>query len=99
MKLDKQYIIDFLKSRKEFLLKEYGVTAISLFGSFARGEETEESDIDFFVEFDEVDFHKLSGLYIFLEESFQRKISLVHKHARIKEKFLKIISKDMIHVA
>jgi predicted nucleotidyltransferase len=98
MKIDKQYIIDFIKSKKEFLLKEYGVTSISLFGSYARGEENEESDIDFLVEFDEADYHKLSGLYIFLEETFQRKISLVNKHARIKEKFLKIISKDLVHV-
>lgn len=99
MKLDKNYIIEFLRSKKEFLFKEYGVTSISLFGSFARGEENEESDVDIFVEIDDVDFHKLSGLYIFLEVSFQKKISLVHKHARLKEKFLKIISEEMIHVA
>lgn len=99
MKIDKDYIIELLKGRKDFLQKKYGVTSISLFGSYARGEETEESDIDFFVEFDEADYHKLSGLYIFLEETFQKKISLVHKHDRIKEKFLKIISKDLIHVA
>ncbi|MEW6703123.1 MAG: hypothetical protein AB1298_10465, partial [Bacteroidota bacterium] len=57
------------------------------------------SDIDFFVEFDDVDFHKLSGLFIFLEEVFKKRISLVHKHDRIKEKFLKIISGDLIRVA
>jgi predicted nucleotidyltransferase len=99
MKLDKKYIIEFLRTKKQHLLEEFGVTSISLFGSYARGEETDESDIDFFVEIDKVDFHKLSGLYIFLEETFQKKISLVHKHDRIKEKFLKIISKDLIHVA
>lgn len=99
MKIEKDYIIEFLKGKKEYLREKYGVTSISLFGSYARGEETEESDIDFFVEFDEADFHKLSGLYIFLEETFQKKISLVHKHNRIKDKFLKIISKDLIHVA
>lgn len=98
MKIDKEYIIEFLKQRKDFLREKYGVTKISLFGSYARGEETEESDIDFLVEFDEADYHKLSGLYIYLEEIFQRKISLVNKHARIKEKFLKIISKDLVHV-
>lgn len=99
LKLDKNYIIEFLKSKKEYLFKEYGVTSISLFGSFVRGEENEESDADIFVEIEDVDFHKLSGLYIFLEDSFQRKISLVHKHARLKEKFLKIISEEIIHVA
>ncbi|MFH1197950.1 MAG: nucleotidyltransferase domain-containing protein [bacterium] len=99
MKIDKEYILAFLKENKEFLRERYGVEKISLFGSFARGEETEESDIDLFVEIFDVDYHKLSGVYIFLEESFHRKISLVHKHAGLKEKFLRIISEDLILVA
>lgn len=99
MDITKENIIQFLKSKKEFLNKEFGITSISLFGSYARDEATEESDIDLFVEFDSVDFNKLSGLYIYLEDTFKKKISLVHKHDRIKEKFLKIISRDLIHVA
>jgi len=50
MKIDKKYILELLKGKKEYLREKYGVTSISLFGSYARGEETEESDIDFFVE-------------------------------------------------
>lgn len=33
------------------LLEEYGVRSISLFGSIARGEAGEESDVDLLVEF------------------------------------------------
>jgi hypothetical protein len=32
-------------------LKEYGVTNVSVFGSYANNEETEKSDIDLIVEF------------------------------------------------
>lgn len=33
------------------IAKAYGIDKIYLFGSYARGEATEESDIDFYVEF------------------------------------------------
>jgi hypothetical protein len=98
LKLDKNYIIEFLKSKKEFLFKEYGVTSISLFGSFARGEENEESDVDVLIEMDDPTFSKLAGLHIYLEENFGRKISLVRKHDHLKPRFIKIISMDLIHV-
>ena len=98
IKLDKHYILDFLKSKKEFLLKEYDVTDISLFGSFARGEEDNESDIDLLVEMDEPTFKKLAGLSIYLEETLRREINIVRKHSHLKPRFLKIISRDLINV-
>ncbi len=91
IKLDKHYILDFLKSKKEFLLKEYDVTDISLFGSFARGEEDNESDIDLQVEMDEPTFKNL-------EETLRREINIVRKHSHLKPRFLKIISRDLINV-
>lgn len=33
------------------IAKAYGIDKVYLFGSYARGEATEESDIDFYVEF------------------------------------------------
>jgi predicted nucleotidyltransferase len=98
LKIDKDYIIEFLKSKKEYLAKEYGVTSISLFGSFARGEENDESDVDVLIEMNDPTFSKLAGLSIYLEENFGRKISLVRKHDHLKPKFLKIISRDLINV-
>ena len=40
-------ILDALASQRS-LFERYGVSAVSLFGSLARGEPTEESDIDLF---------------------------------------------------
>ena len=99
MKINKQYIIEFLQSKKDFLSKEYGVIRISLFGSFARGEETEESDIDLLVEMDDPTFSKLAGISIYLEKVFGRKVSVVRKGSYLKPRFLKIISRDLISVA
>lgn len=97
MKIDKDYVIEFLKQRKDFLRENYGVTKISLFGSYARGEETEESDIDFFVEMP-ADYDKLFDLKEYLEKSFQRSIDVVRKHSNIRQRFLEEIEKDGIYV-
>ncbi len=97
MKIDKDYIIEFLKQRKDFLQEKYGVTKISLFGSYARGEETEESDIDFFVEMP-ADYDKLFDLKEYLEKSFQRSVDVVRKHSNIRQRFLEEIEKDGIYV-
>ena len=97
MKIDKDHIIGFLKQRKDFLQKEYGVISISLFGSYARGEETEESDIDFFVEMP-ADYDKLFDLKEYLEKSFQRSVDVVRKHSNIRQRFLEEIEKDGVYV-
>lgn len=97
MKIDKNYIVEFLKSKKDLLRKKYGVTKISLFGSYARGEETEESDIDFFVEMPP-DFHKQCDLVEYLEEQLQHKIDVVRMHSNIRQGFLEEISKDGVNV-
>lgn len=44
-------ILAFLAKEKPLLEREYRVAKIGLFGSYARGEETEESDIDIILEF------------------------------------------------
>lgn len=99
MKLDKEYILDFLRKNREYLKKNFEVTSISLFGSFARGEETEESDVDLLVEIERPTLHNIAGLQIFLEEQFKRTVHVVRKDSRLKERFVKIISRDLIHVS
>lgn len=47
----KSGIIDFLTKEKDLLEERFRVSKIGLFGSYARGEETSESDIDIIVEF------------------------------------------------
>ena len=69
-----------IKSRIIPTLKEAGVVRSSLFGSVARGESNDESDIDILVEFDK---EKVPGLFGFvglqqdLEDILGRKIDLL----------------------
>jgi len=49
--LEKEEILSFLKEKKRELFSDYQLTKIGLFGSFANGNQTENSDIDLIVEF------------------------------------------------
>lgn len=47
-------IIKILNEHKEELRKKYKITEIRIFGSYVRGEQREESDIDLIVDFEEI---------------------------------------------
>ncbi len=66
-------------SRNQPRLKQYGVKRCGLFGSFAHGKQTENSDIDILVEFEpgKKSFDNFMNLAFFLEETFQRRVELV----------------------
>lgn len=60
------------------IVKKYGVKSLSLFGSYARGEATSDSDLDFFI-----DKGDLRGLFQYfslvndLENSFNCHVDLI----------------------
>lgn len=64
-------------------MREYGVKRIGLFGSFARGEHTNASDIDILVEFhhNKKTFDNYMDLKFFLEDLLKRKVDLVISEA------------------
>jgi len=45
-------ILDILHQARPELAREYGVTRLALFGSYARGQQTSDSDVDILVEVD-----------------------------------------------
>ncbi|WP_048151069.1 nucleotidyltransferase family protein [Methanolacinia paynteri] len=68
-----------LKEHETEIRLSFGVKKIGIFGSFARGEEKPDSDIDIFVEFmpGKKTFDNYMGLKNFLESFFERKVDLV----------------------
>ncbi len=62
-------------------IRSHGVRRIGLFGSFARGEEREGSDIDILIEFEEGErsFDAYMDLKFFLEDLFRRRVDLVDR--------------------
>lgn len=75
-------IIAILRDHKEELARKFGVKELAIFGSYARGEATPESDLDLLVEFTEP-----PGLFRFLElerylsELLEERVELVSRQA------------------
>jgi predicted nucleotidyltransferase len=96
-KLTGKQIINLLRAEKSYLAKEFGVINIGLFGSFARGQSSRNSDIDFIVELREPRFDYLAGLLVYLEEKFGRKIEIVRKGNKANSRFVQRVEKDSIY--
>jgi uncharacterized protein len=50
MKIDREHVLAKLREQREHIEQEYGLRMIGLVGSVARGEATEQSDVDVFVD-------------------------------------------------
>lgn len=88
--LDKQ-IIEKIKKLKPKLREKYYVEKIGIFGSYARGEEKEESDVDIIVKFFRPIGWDFVDLKDFLEKELDKKIDLTTENAlkpQIKEAIL-----------
>ena len=91
-------VVEILKQEKRFLHDSFGVEQLALFGSYARGNENEGSDIDILVTLDKPDYSKFSQLYSYLQKKFDKKVDLIRMGDHITEKFLSRIKKDVIYV-
>ena len=90
-------ILSLLKAEKAFLRNEFGVINIGLFGSYVKGNQRADSDIDLLVELREPRFDWIAGLQIYLEKRFDRKIELVRKSANVNRRFIQRIASEVIY--
>lgn len=76
-------IVAYLRDKKPFFHERFGVTRIGVFGSFARGGQTVESDIDLVVEFEKSkkNIHSFFQLRRLLEKELSRKVDLGFEHS------------------
>ncbi|MFH0960507.1 MAG: nucleotidyltransferase family protein [Pseudomonadota bacterium] len=74
--MNKEYILQKLDENRD-TIKSFGVRKLGLFGSYARGDEKQASDMDFLVEFEKKTFDNYMDLKIFLEKLFDCKVDLV----------------------
>lgn len=60
-------------------IEDFHIKTIGVFGSFVRGEQTAESDVDILVEFeeDQETLDNYMDLKFFLEDLFNRKVDVV----------------------
>jgi predicted nucleotidyltransferase len=93
-----QEILYILKKEKPYLRKTFGLLSIGLFGSYAKGTEGPDSDIDLLVELTEPRFDFLAGLQIYLEQRFDKPVELIRRRKTLNERFLRRIEKDIRYV-
>ena len=75
--LTKEKIIDLLRGNQPTLSVEFGVRRIGLFGSYARGNPREASDVDIFVEFERPIGFRFMEFAEYLEQLLGRKVDIL----------------------
>jgi len=92
-------MIQYLRKNREQFRKKFGVTKIGIFGSFARNEQTQSSDIDIIIEMEKErkNLHNFLQMKRHLEKETERKIDLGFEHT-IKEAVKEKIKEQIIYV-
>lgn len=89
--------ISRIQANSQTIIEEYGVRSLRLFGSLARDEQKESSDVDVFVDMDP-DIIKMAGLKQYLEDLLKCKVDLIRKHNNNDLYLLKQVEKDGIFI-
>ena len=93
----KKDVLNYLREHFEEFKNLYDIEKIGLFGSFARDEATDKSDIDIFVNM-KPNLYNLIAIKKQIEKDLKRKVDIVREHKHIKPILLKMIKKDLIYV-
>jgi uncharacterized protein len=89
-----------LKDHKAEVMQKYRVREIGIFGSFVRGEQKRQSDVDILVEFHPRNIPgllKLIEMEIYLEKLLRKKVDVVIKSG-IRPELKKGILKEVVYI-
>ena len=89
--------IPAVKERIAPVCKAHGVAKVYLFGSYARGEAREDSDVDFHMKVPkEIGLFGLGGIYADLEEALGKEIDLITRIPEENKIFKKYVEREEI---
>ena len=94
MDMTKDECIMLLNKYMSILKNKYGITSLPLFGSTARGEQKEYSDIDLFVDTETPNPFLLMDAKEFLENATGSSVDIVRNHQNLNPRLKKRILKD-----
>lgn len=98
MRPTKEQLLTFLQNKKQDFRQEFTLQKLGIFGSFARGTATDESDIDLVVELEKPDLYNLIGIKQAVEEIFGGKVDVVRLRPRMNNMLKKRIEQDVMYV-
>jgi predicted nucleotidyltransferase len=97
--MQKNEVLDFLEAHKHEIIRQFKVRHLALFGSTARGEAREDSDIDVLVEFEDGEtYRNYFDLQFYLEDQLHRRVDLVCADA-VRPQIRPHIEEDALYVA
>ena len=68
-------VLDLLRTHKPILAERFGVSELALYGSFARDQATDTSDVDILVQFETTpDWRNYFGAQFYLEDLLERQV-------------------------
>src|SRR5947209_1832341 len=98
-RMRREYVLRVLREHRDQLANQFGVKALTLFGSVARDEADATSDVDLLVEFGRpTGYFGLVGLQLFLEQLLGSQVDL-GTPGSVRPGMRQRIAKEAIHVA
>ena len=97
--LSTKEVITILKKFKVDSASKYGIISLGLFGSFARNQQNETSDVDVFVTLKESDFFVLERIREELENLVHKNIDIVNYRESLRNSFKQNILNDAIYIS
>ena len=96
--MNREKILNELKRYKPILEKKYGITKLGVFGSVARGDVRDSSDVDVVVEIKNIDPFILLDIREELSKLLGCKVDLIRMRKNLNKILRKRIKKEVIYV-
>ncbi|MBE6489399.1 MAG: nucleotidyltransferase [Methanobrevibacter sp.] len=90
------FTIDDIRKRIIPIVMKYGINSFSLFGSYARGEATDDSDLDFVMDDGDLKGLQYVSLVMDLEDEFNCHVDVVSKGSSNKNFLNKIKNEEVL---
>ena len=96
--MNRNQVLDALRTHMPALEERFGVTGLALFGSFARYEATDRSDMDILVQFDSpATSRSYFGVQFYIEDLLGRPVDLVTDKA-LRPEMRPHVERETVHV-
>lgn len=95
--MTKQEVLNYLSSHKEKFQKDFGINKIGLFGSFARDQATQKSDIDLVIEMNPKSLERRIAFKKQIESDLNRSLDVGYM-STLRSFIAKEVAKDIIYV-
>ena len=96
--MNRNEVLDVLRTHMPALEERFGVTRLALFGSFARDQATDRSDVDVLVQFDSpATSRSYFGVQFYIEDLLGRPVDLVTDKA-LRPEIRPRVEREAVHV-